>query len=202
MEKIVIPRAEFLCSAGTAAEFPETGRREICIMGRSNVGKSSFINHALADGSLAFVSKKPGKTVCTNFFRLSDGVYWVDMPGYGFAQRSRPEMRRISGLIGGYCERRPQFAGIIWLLDSRHPGAAADLELFDWITGLGKPILPVLTKCDKLSRARLAEQLRQFAALLRFDSPYVPFSVQGEKFRDDFWRAYMKWLSAAAGSDA
>ncbi|MBD3239766.1 MAG: ribosome biogenesis GTP-binding protein YsxC [Chitinivibrionales bacterium] len=188
------PTASFLCSAGKAAEFPSGVPPELCILGRSNVGKSSFINHVLSSRNLARVSKTPGKTILANFYQLSDGWRWVDLPGYGYARASRSEQRRLSSLIRAYCEERDVLRGAIWLLDVRHPGLSADREAFAWLTATGLPILAVLTKCDKVSGGRVNELRRKHAALYPGVAGFVAYSTLRPGSRQAFWGAYAAWL--------
>jgi GTP-binding protein len=187
------PRAEFLFSAARFSEIPESRSREFCICGRSNVGKSSFINHVFSDGGLARVSKMPGKTTLANFFSVSDGSVWVDLPGYGHANRARTEQVRWSHLIADYCEKRENLLGAIWLCDSRHPGIDLDIEAYAWFRTLGLPVFPVLTKADKLTRREETENVRRFIDLFHPDAAPVLFSNTGERTREIFWKQFYSW---------
>ncbi len=193
------PTASFLCSAGKAGEFPHGGTPEVCVLGRSNVGKSSFINHALSSRSLARVSKTPGKTILANFYQLSDGWRWVDLPGYGYARASRGEQRRLSVLIRSYCEERVELKGCILLLDIRHPGLSADREAFAWLSRAGLPVLAVLTKCDKVSGGRVNELRRKHGALYPGAAGFVAYSTLRSGARQAFWGAYAAWLDGIGG---
>jgi GTP-binding protein len=191
------PAPEFICSAANAKDFPQLQGDEYAILGRSNVGKSSFINHVLERQGLARTSRTPGKTTLANFYRVDGGMIWVDLPGYGYARASGTERERWSLLIRAYCETRKSLRGIIWLIDVRHPGAAADLEARTWIEGLGTGIFPVLTKVDKINRSQIAVQVREAMAALRLPGEPVLYSVlqhaSRERFRERFavWRQSM-----------
>jgi GTP-binding protein len=187
------PRAQFLFSAARYDEIPVRRQREFCLLGRSNVGKSSFVNHVFGEKRLARVSKTPGKTILANFFSVSDGSVWVDLPGYGHAVRARAEQRRWSVLIADYCENRENLQGVIWLCDIRHPGLEIDKEAFAWCASLGLPLFAVLTKADKLTQREQAEQGRKFAALFRMDVAPVLFSNAGEMSRRVFWDRFRAW---------
>lgn len=193
-------RATFDMSAGKASEFPSRPGEEFCVMGRSNVGKSSFINHVFARKGLARVSKTPGKTVLANFYRLDDGSYWVDLPGYGYARASRTEGGRLTSLLRDYCERREQLSGIILLVDVRHPGTRADLEAYQWLSALDVPILVVLTKCDKLSRAAVQKMARKHRSMLGERVRIATYSTQQSGSRASFWREFDLWRTAGRDS--
>jgi GTP-binding protein len=193
------PQVSFVHSAGRAAEFPSWETDEFCLLGRSNVGKSSFINHVFVRKGIARVSKTPGKTILANFYRLGDGSHWVDLPGYGYARRPHGEENRLGALIRCYCEGRTQLRGVIWLLDSRHPGLAADLEAYRWIVALGLPVLAVLTKCDKCSRTVLQKARRQHAACYAAGMEYVEYSTLKSGSRAAFWQAFSRWRGGLGG---
>jgi GTP-binding protein len=187
------PTAEFLFSAAQYKEIPASNRREFCILGRSNVGKSSFFNHVFANNRLARVSKTPGKTTLANFFSVGDGSVWVDLPGYGHAQRAKTEQVRWSRLVADYCEERKNLRGVIWLCDSRHPGLGIDKEAFAWLSSLGLPVLTVLTKADKLTRQEQDGVLKTFIELLPVEPVPVLFSCSGEMYRRVFWDHFYAW---------
>ncbi|GBU21191.1 GTP-binding protein EngB [Fibrobacteres bacterium R8-0-B4] len=185
--------AEFVCSAAYFKELPAPTGDEYAVLGRSNVGKSTFINHSLARGALARVSKRPGKTTLANLYRLDDGLFWVDLPGYGYAEASIAEKDRWSALIADYCGKRSNLAGIIWLLDIRHPGAKADMEASEWLAGLGRRVLPVLTKGDKLSRSQQKKQVNEFCKIFGFDEEPIIYSSLEHDSRERFWTRFDIW---------
>jgi GTP-binding protein len=189
---IQIPRAEFLRSVNDYSAIPKPELAEICILGRSNVGKSSFINHLFADHSLARVSKTPGKTIQANFYQIDKSLIWVDLPGYGYSRRSASENNRITELIKNYCTQRENLKGVLWLLDIRHPGMDADLQAFQWLSEIGVPLLPILTKADTLSRGKAQQQIGQFDKVFRFGNP-VLYSIHNQECREIFWRSFIQW---------
>jgi GTP-binding protein len=190
------PTARHLSSYARYGEIPSSTRAEFAVIGRSNVGKSSFINHVFADKGLARVSSTPGKTRLANFFACSDGTLWVDLPGYGYARAGGGEKGRWARLIGDYCERRGNLAGIVWLLDARHPGMEHDLEADEWLRGLGRPVLPVATKCDKLTHAEVVSNGRRFMEIFRFREAPVMYSIRDAGSRERFWTTYERWKVA------
>jgi len=185
--------AVFVSSAAHFNELPKPEGDEYAVLGRSNVGKSTFINHSLACGALARVSKKPGKTTLANLYRLDDGLFWVDLPGYGYAEASVAEKDRWSKLIADYCGNRSNLAGIIWLLDIRHPGAKADVEAYNWLGEIGRPVLPVLTKGDKLSRSQQKKQVNDFCRIFVFGEEPVIYSSLQHDSRGVFWNRFEIW---------
>jgi len=193
MEKSRPPSAVFLGSAAAWRDIPKGSEREFCVLGRSNVGKSSFINHVFSNGSLARVSKTPGKTTLANFYRISDGTVWVDLPGYGYAQKARSEQVRWSRLVADYCENRDALSGVIWLCDARHPGLALDKEAFAWLSSLSLPVLAVLTKADKLSARECAENPGRFSREIGLRDIPLLYSTKDEEARRRFWERYTAW---------
>jgi GTP-binding protein len=187
------PVAEFICSAAYYKEIPPTTFDEYGILGRSNVGKSSFINHVLENHSLARISKRPGKTSLANLYKVNGGLIWVDFPGYGYAQAPGQEKLRWSRLIADYFKNRIQLRGILWLVDIRHIGLKADMEAYEWIKSLKKPVLPILTKADKLSMGLRRRALDDFKNSFPFKHQPVIYSIQEHKSREAFWKSFEEW---------
>lgn len=124
--------------------------REIAFVGRSNVGKSSLINHLTRKTGLAKTSSTPGKTQHVNFFLIDDALCLVDLPGYGFAKVAKTKRAGWGDLIESYLADRPQLALIVLLCDIRHPPSEEDISFAQWASTLGHPIVVVFTKADKL----------------------------------------------------
>ncbi len=163
LEKIDFTHARFCAAYGTPDQIPEAKRPEVSVVGRSNVGKSSLINRLVGRRALAKVSSKPGKTATVNFYDV-DGIYLVDLPGYGFAKVSAAEKRRWADLIGGYFDQERSFNLVASLVDIRHEPQKLDHEMVGFLKEGGFPFVVVLTKADKLSRA---QQQRQRALIAR-----------------------------------
>jgi GTP-binding protein len=163
-------RAEFVASAGTPQEFPVEGIPEVAFVGRSNVGKSTAINALVGRRRLAFVAKAPGRTQTVNFYDLSGSGRLVDLPGYGYARVPKTVRAGWDGLVGGYLSGRNALAGIVVLLDSRHPLTPQDQRLLAWLRPFGIRQLILLAKADKLSRTEASAMLKETHGKL---GPYV-----------------------------
>lgn len=150
-------KAEFYKSYGSREQLPPPERTEIAFSGRSNVGKSSLINKIFNRKALARVSAVPGKTATINFYSL-ENVYFVDLPGYGYAKVAKSEKQRWSELIGGYLGDDRQLGLVFQLVDFRHPPTADDVNMINFLIDSGTPFVVVLTKADKLSKKQRAER--------------------------------------------
>ena len=152
-------RARFLTSAASIRDLPADTGREVAFAGRSNAGKSSAINALTGRRHLARTSRTPGRTRLINFFELDERRRLVDLPGYGYAKAPRSMVREWGRLVGKYLESRESLAGVVALMDVRHPLTELDVTLLDWCRAADLPILAVLTKADKLPRGRRAAAL-------------------------------------------
>jgi GTP-binding protein len=151
-----IKKAEFLKSASSISGLPEDGRPEFAFIGRSNVGKSSLMNMLLGRKNLVKTSKKPGKTVLLNYFNVNDSFYFVDLPGYGFASRSKSEQDIWRVVIEKYLRTRKSLAGIFLLIDSRHGILPNDEQMIEFLNHYQIGYTPVFTKTDKLTKTELS----------------------------------------------
>ncbi|MDO5601475.1 MAG: ribosome biogenesis GTP-binding protein YihA/YsxC [Oscillospiraceae bacterium] len=154
-------KADFKASYGLSGQLPPSDRPEIIFAGRSNVGKSSLINKLCNRKNLARVSATPGKTATINFYEV-DAVYFVDLPGYGYAKIARGERRRWDELINGYFGLTRCRALVLQLLDCRHAPSADDVVMMEYLTHYQIPFHVVLTKGDKLKKSETAEKLSFF----------------------------------------
>lgn len=149
---------KFIKSAVLPQDYPKTGKKEIAIAGRSNAGKSSFLN-AIAKSKIAKVSNTPGKTRLLNFFSRGDSYILVDMPGYGFAARSGDEMREWHTMIENYLSMREELAGLVLVMDSRREWTEDEELLKAYTDSRGLPMAVVLTKSDKLTRNEINQAI-------------------------------------------
>lgn len=178
--------AKFITSFGSFKQLPPSDRTEIAFAGRSNVGKSSLINKIFNRKALARVSAVPGKTATINFYGL-ENVYFVDLPGYGYAKVAKSEKQRWSELIEGYLNDDRELALVFQLVDFRHPPTADDVMMINFLIDSGIPFVVVLTKADKLSKNQREERRAALVTELPCgeDITIVEFSAQtGEGCED------------------
>lgn len=162
----LLQRAVFHTTVAHLRDLPTDALAEVAFAGRSNAGKSSAINTLAGRVRLAFVSKTPGRTQHLNYFTLGEGKYLVDLPGYGYAKAPEAVRSQWEGLIGPYLQGRSPLAGLVVIMDCRHPMTELDRRLMDWFRPTGRPIHVLLSKSDKLSRQQSLETLRKVKAEL------------------------------------
>ena len=183
-------RATLRITAGLPSQFPRDPLPQIAFSGRSNVGKSSLINTLLGRNSLARVSSSPGKTITVNFYEIDRKLFFVDLPGYGYANRSKESQRVWQNLTDGYFTRNPNrdlLKLVLQLVDSRIGATRDDLTMIDWLTKTGVPYLLVATKSDKLNkteRAAAEKNLSELAAKSGAPAP-VFFSSKTKEGKDE-----------------
>lgn len=183
--------AEITVSATRPEQYPKTCLPEFAFVGRSNVGKSSLINKILNRKSLARVSSTPGKTITINFYNIDDTVFLVDLPGYGYAKRSREEIKKWGDMIESYLSGRPQIRQIFLLVDSRHAPSADDVMMLEWIRTVrpDEPVIVIATKTDKLKKREIEENLTMIYNKLELgeEDILVPFSTKDDEGKNTFW---------------
>lgn len=152
--------AVFAISAEKLSDLPAPSGAEIVFAGRSNAGKSSAINTLVGMTRLAFVSKTPGRTQLINFFRLRNGAFLVDLPGYGYADVPEKVRRHWQSVLAAYLAQRSIICGLVLIMDARRPLTELDWQMLEWFGPTGKPIHILLTKADKLTRTEAAKVLQ------------------------------------------
>ncbi|HEX6320088.1 MAG TPA: ribosome biogenesis GTP-binding protein YihA/YsxC [Burkholderiales bacterium] len=183
-------QATFLASSASAADRPPPGPPEIAFAGRSNVGKSSAINALLGRKRLAFTSKTPGRTQTINFFALGDGARLVDLPGYGFARVPKAMRAQWQALVGDYITSRDTLAGVVVIMDARHPLTPLDAQLIGFLGNL--PLLVLLSKADKLTRPQQAAVLKRMQSAL--DGQVILFSSVTRQGVEECRSLLEQWL--------
>lgn len=151
-------KAAFLGAAGRAEDLPAAGPPELAFAGRSNVGKSSAINALAGRRRLAYTSKTPGRTQTINLYALGEGARLADLPGYGYARVSKKMRAQWEQLVGAYLQSERPIAGVVVVMDARHPLGPLDERLLDWLGA--RRVLVLLAKCDKLTRREQAATLQ------------------------------------------
>ena len=152
---MVIKNSAFVLSAPTVGLCPNDTKPEYAFIGRSNVGKSSLINMLCNHKGLAKTSSTPGKTLLINHFIINKEWYLVDLPGYGFAKRSKTERQKLENMITGYILQREQLVNVFVLVDIRHEQQKVDRAFIDWLGQSNVPFTIVFTKADKLSQSKV-----------------------------------------------
>jgi GTP-binding protein len=199
-----VKSASFILSAASEADFPQTGVPEIALVGRSNVGKSSLIN-ALVKQTIARTSAAPGKTRLANYY-LVEGrspkseahqtFYLVDLPGYGYARGGKDSAEAFEALTDQYFRApggsRRLIAGVLHLVDARHPDLPQDVSAHRWVAKTGFPLAVVATKMDKLKQADRPKVLRALGGL--YEADVLPESALKHEGLDDIWKAIRAWL--------
>lgn len=182
-----VKTAEFLRSTARRADFPRDALPQIAFAGRSNVGKSSLLNTVVRRKNLARTSATPGRTRQINFFLINRTVYFVDLPGYGYAKVSKTMRRQWGELVEGYLHDNPALKAFILILDARRLPEKEELELVAWLDLHRIPYFIVLTKTDKLSRSELVRQMRRITAAFPGAEaiPFIAFSARTGKGRDE-----------------
>lgn len=188
-----ITSAEFIKSAFAEEHWTTDGRPEIAFLGRSNVGKSSLINSLLQRKGLARTSNTPGRTQSINFFLINESIYFVDLPGYGYAKVSKAMRKDWGKMAEDYLLKRRELRLFIQLVDARHQPTALDRDLAEWLEFHQKNSLVVATKADKMSNNQLLKAMREIEAALP-DRKIIAYSSETGKGREAVWREIEKSL--------
>ena len=181
--------ASLKISAVNPKQYPTDGYLEFAFAGRSNVGKSSLINKLLNRKSLARVSGTPGKTTTINFYNIDDTIFLVDLPGYGYAQRSKSETEKWGKMMEDYLANRETLVQTILLVDSRHKPTKDDIQMCQWIKHYHDRVIVVATKFDKLKKSEMEPNLELIWETLALgeDDILVPFSTKDDECKYTVW---------------
>ena len=184
-----INNPKFEISATSPKQYPKNNLPEIVLVGKSNVGKSSFINTMISRKKLARTSSEPGKTRQINFYNIDDLFYFVDLPGYGFSKMSKKEQVIVGKFIEEYLFNRKNIALVIFLIDIRHNPTENDKLMYDYIIRSGLPCIILANKADKIAITKVSEQVKDLQKKLNpiGDIPTFPFSSERKIYQDDVW---------------
>lgn len=185
--------AEFITSAANLKGCPETGLSEIALIGRSNVGKSSFINALVNRKKLAKTSNTPGKTRLINFFNINNEFVITDLPGYGFAKVSKKEQETWAKILEEYMLERKPLAGVIQFIDARHEIQKNDLQMREWLNFQGITTITVATKIDIVSKNEAAKSIQQISKAL--EAEVLGFSAKTCDGKDKILASIRKLIS-------
>lgn len=184
----VIQKAELVVSAPDKQFWPESELDEVVLAGRSNVGKSSFINALCARKKLAYVGNTPGKTRLLNFFNINDEIMFVDVPGYGYANISKQQMLKFGQMMEDYFHDRSQKVGLVLLVDSRHKPSEDDITMMEFARYYQMEVVVVATKVDKLKRSQRKKQFQKICETLSLpEKSLIPFSSETREGVEKTW---------------
>lgn len=171
------------------SKLPENDKLEVAFAGRSNVGKSSLINALMNRKSYARTSQQPGKTQTINFYNINELLYFVDLPGYGYAKVSQDTVKKWGKMIDGYLHQSKVLRLVFLLVDIRHKPNQNDIQMYEWCVNYGFNPIIIATKSDKIKRSQLQKQIKQIKDALQVvdGTPVIPFSALNKSGRDEIW---------------
>ena len=189
--KVNTHNADILLSATNKSHYPQDDIPEVALAGRSNVGKSSFINTMLNRKNLARTSGKPGKTQLLNFFNIDDKLRFVDVPGYGYARVSKKEREKWGKMIEEYLTTRENLRAVVSLVDLRHEPSADDVQMYEFLKYYDIPVILVATKADKIPRGKWNKHESVIKKKLDFDKSdtFIIFSSVNKTGVEEAWEA-------------
>ena len=185
--KVTSVNLETVC--GITSKLPENDKLEVAFAGRSNVGKSSLINALMNRKSYARTSQQPGKTQTINFYNINELLYFVDLPGYGYAKVSQDTVKKWGKMIDGYLHQSKVLRLVFLLVDIRHKPNQNDMQMYEWCVNYGFNPIIIATKSDKIKRSQLQKQIKQIKDALQVvdGTPVIAFSALNKCGRDEIW---------------
>ena len=172
-----IKKSAFVSSAATPKDIIKSDYKQIAVVGKSNVGKSSFINLLTNDSKLARTSKLPGRTRLINYFLINEAFLLTDLPGYGFAKVNKEEKKKWARLIDDYLHNEEKLCHVLFLVDIRHEPTADDAQMYNFLVMRNLPFTIVATKSDKLPKSQIKNRIRHLAAVFKLgETDILPVS--------------------------
>lgn len=192
-----VTNAEIVISAVSEKQYPNEGYPEIALAGRSNVGKSSFINTLIQRKKLVRTSSKPGKTQTLNFYKINDMFYFVDVPGYGYAKVSKKEREKWGRMMEEYFEKRETLKAVCLITDIRHEPTRDDIQMYDFLKFYELPVIVIATKLDKVPKSKRSKHLKRTIATLQVEpeDAVIPFSAETGEGKDEAWGHLKPYIS-------
>ncbi len=192
-----VTSSEIVISAVKPAQYPEGDLPEIALSGRSNVGKSSFINTMLSRKNLARTSSKPGKTQTLNFYIINEMLHFVDVPGYGYAKVSKKEREAFGKMIETYITTREQLRAVVLLIDVRHPPTNDDVLMYGFLKHYRIPVIIVATKADKIPKSKWQKHVKVIKDTLQMEKTdsFVLFSSETGQGKDEAWKIILEYTA-------
>lgn len=186
---MIIRKVELETVCGITSTLPENLHPEFAFVGRSNVGKSSLINGLMNRKSYARISSQPGKTQTINFYNINDELYYVDLPGYGYAKVSLEVKAKWGKMIERYLQKSSMLKCVFLLIDIRHEPSANDKTMYDWIVHNGYHPVIIATKLDKIKRSQIQKHVKMIRTGLGMakEDILIPFSAETKQGREEIW---------------
>ena len=186
---MIIKNVSLETVCGITSKLPENIHPEVAFAGKSNVGKSSLINGLMNRKSLARTSAQPGKTQTINYYNVNDEIYFVDLPGYGYAQANENVKAQWGKMIEDYLHKSSQLKAVFLLIDIRHDPSANDKMMYDWMVYQGFTPIIIATKLDKIKRSQIQKNVKAIREGLKVKpgTVIIPFSSETKQGRDELW---------------
>lgn len=194
---MVIKNVSLETVCGITSKLPDSKYPEVAFAGKSNVGKSSLINVLMNRKSLARTSAQPGKTQTINFYNINDALYFVDLPGYGYANASEEVKAKWGKMIEDYLHKSKKLKAVFLLIDIRHAPGNNDCIMYDWIVKQGYEPIIIATKLDKIKRSQIAKQVKLIRETLKMKSEtiIIPFSAETKQGRDEIYTVIDSYIT-------
>ncbi len=187
---MIIKNPEFKISAVSPKQYPDDNLPQIVLVGKSNVGKSSFINTMVNRKRLARTSSEPGKTRQINFYNMDNKFYFVDLPGYGYSKMSKKEQVKVGNFIEEYLSKSKNIALIIFLIDIRHSPTENDRLMYRYVIDSERPCIIIASKADKIAVTKVDDRVQNLQNELNplHDLKFLPFSAERKIYSDNVWK--------------
>lgn len=193
---MLVKNPKFEISAVGPKQYPQNNLPEIVLVGKSNVGKSSFVNTMINRKKLARTSSEPGKTRQINFYNIDESFYFVDLPGYGYSKMSKKEQEKVGKFIEEYLFNRKQISLIIFLVDIRHKPTDNDRLMYNYIISSGLPFIILANKADKIAVTKVDDAVLDLQKQINpiGDITTLPFSSERKIYKDEVWKIIEQYI--------
>jgi GTP-binding protein len=193
---MIIKNPEFKISAVNPKQYPDDDLPQIVLVGKSNVGKSSFINSMINRKKLARTSSEPGKTRQINFYNMDNKFYFVDLPGYGYSKMSKAEQVKVGGFIEEYLKKSKHIALIIFLIDIRHSPTENDRLMYQYVINSNSPCIIIANKADKIAVTKVDSYVKDLQNELNplKDFTFLPYSSERKIYSEKVWEEIEKYI--------
>ena len=193
---MLVKNPKFEISAVGPKQYPATNLPEVVLVGKSNVGKSSFVNTMINRKKLARTSSEPGKTRQINFYNIDESFYFVDLPGYGYSKMSKKEQEQVGKFIEQYLFNRKEISLIIFLIDIRHSPTANDKLMYNYVISSGLPFIILANKADKIAITKVDDAVSELQKQINpiGDITTLPFSSERKIYKDEVWKIIEQYI--------